>query len=106
MAETTPRQSDEEEYFGPCPQMRTLLSQIADGTLHGLLRRYADAHLARCGHCQSALRGLRRLRERLHSIAHAPAAPEATLTLSAERRAAVESAWERMDEGGPPGAER
>jgi hypothetical protein len=106
MAEPTPRQPAEEEYFGPCPQMRTLLSQVADGTLHGLLRRYADAHLARCAHCQSALRGLHRLRERLRSLANAPAAPEASLTLSPERRAAVESAWERMDEGGPPGAER
>jgi anti-sigma factor RsiW len=89
---------ESEAYFGPCPQMKSLLSSLADGTLRGLLRRYADAHLARCEHCQSALRGLERLRVRLHLLTVAPPASELLPELTPERRAAVEAAWEQMGE--------
>jgi anti-sigma factor RsiW len=100
MSEGTPRQPVEEEvYFSPCVQMRTLLSQMADGTLRGLLRRYAEAHISRCTHCQSALRGLNRLRERLKSLGASPAAATVSVpSLTVERRATVEAAWAQMDE--------
>jgi predicted anti-sigma-YlaC factor YlaD len=108
MADTTPGQppAEEEVYFGPCRQMRTLLSQMADGTLRGLLRRFAEAHLSRCAHCQSALRGLHRLRERMHRPGAAtPAAETApSLALTPERRAAVEAAWARIEEEPDPPA--
>jgi hypothetical protein len=100
--ENARREWESENYFGPCPQMKSLLSSLADGTLRGLLRRYADAHLARCEHCQSALRGLERLRVRLHLLTVAPASseplPESLTELTPERRAAVEAAWEKMGE--------
>ena len=100
MAEATPGQPTEEEvYFSPCLQMRTLLSQMADGTLRGLLLRYAEAHLSRCTHCQSALRGLNRLRERLRALGAASATDTVSVpALTQERREAVEAAWAQVDE--------
>jgi len=77
----------------PCPQMRTLLSRLADGSLTGILRWYATAHTSRCARCAPALAGLQALRHSLAGLnAAASDAGYPDLHLSPERWSAIEEA--------------
>ncbi len=79
--------------LSPCPQMRTLLSGLADGSLNGILRWYARAHTSRCRRCAPALLGLQALREQLRGLNDAACAAGAQpVRLSLERWAAIETA--------------
>lgn len=80
----------------PCPHMKTLLSALADGTLSGIARWYAENHAVRCPRCGEALASLRVLRDRLRTLG-VPGGD----TLSAERVATLEAALDRIDTGGP-----
>ena len=84
----------------PCPHMETLVSAWLDGALTGLLRWYTAWHVAHCPRCTDAAPVLRVLRARLRRIAALPPDP----TLTPERRAAIEAAWQRADQSsaGPP----
>ncbi|HVK05808.1 MAG TPA: hypothetical protein VM490_20220, partial [Armatimonadaceae bacterium] len=85
----------------PCPQMRTFLSQLADGTARGLVRWYAERHVARCGHCSAALAGLRNLRTRLRAFGIPPPPMQGSIpvpALTQERRSALEAALARVEE--------
>ncbi len=42
----------------PCPQMRSLLSHLSDGTLTGIGRWYAQKHTQQCPRCAAALSDL------------------------------------------------
>lgn len=79
----------------PCPHMKTLLSMLADGTLTGIARWYAENHAGRCPRCGEALASLRVLRDRLLALG----IPE-TRTLTAERFASLQAALDRIDAGG------
>jgi len=87
----------------PCPHMQTLVSAWLDNALTGLLRAYTRWHVAHCPRCTAAVPVLLALRGRLRRFSNALPAEEETLT--PQRRAAVESAWERADQSaGPPPA--
>lgn len=78
--------------------MKTLLSGLADGTLSGLARRYAEWHVGGCPGCAAGLRALRALRTRLHALS---ARPLDTTSLPDERRAAVQKAWAEAERRRP-----
>ena len=78
----------------PCPHMKTLLSALADGSLTGLARWYAENHARRCPGCGSALGGLRTIRERIRTLG-VPTGE--SLRLSGEHWEAIEAAWEQVD---------
>lgn len=82
-----------DEPIQPCPQMRILLSRLSDGTLAGLARWYAEQHTARCEHCSQALKALLALRTQLRQMG-VPTIPGG---LSLERHAALEKAWDEID---------
>ena len=79
----------------PCPHMQTLVSAWVDDALNGLLSRYTEWHVRHCPRCSAAVPVLRALQSRLHQYRLASAG-EATLT--SERRAALQEAWERADQ--------
>lgn len=91
-----PEEEGEDFPPGPCRHMRTLLSGMADGTLKGLLLRYARSHVAGCDHCRGALGGLYRLRERLQGLA-TRGGEQGGLALTGAQRRSVEAEWDRID---------
>jgi hypothetical protein len=52
----------------PCRPMRSLLSQLSDGTLHGIARWFAERHTAGCPHCSATLTSLVVLEGRLRAL--------------------------------------
>ena len=96
-----------------CGFMREMLSSLADGTLKGVMRWYAEHHVAGCPHCSAALVGLRELRTRLREFGLPAVVPDEPIDvpvakeggslrlLSPERRAAITAAWEKMDQETP-----
>ena len=90
-------EESEEPRITPCPQMRTLLSQMADGTLRGLLGRYARAHVARCAHCQEALGALQRVVRHLRHLIEAHNADVAPGGLAPDRWVIVTKAMEEAE---------
>ena len=58
----------DEEAINPCPHMRQLVSQYADGTLRGLILAYVRYHVGHCGRCNRAYQALLALRKRLSSF--------------------------------------
>jgi hypothetical protein len=81
----------------PCPHMKTLLSAMADGSLSGLARWYAENHARRCPGCGRALGDLQTLRERIRTLG---LPSEGALQLSEERWGRIEAAWEEVDQAG------
>jgi hypothetical protein len=78
--------------------MKILLSALADNTLTGLARWYAEKHVLRCNRCTHALADLRVLLTRLQQLGHTESPAEAeNIVLTAARRAAMESAWQALD---------
>lgn len=78
----------------PCPHMKTLLSALADGSLTGLARWYAEHHAQRCPGCGSSLVNLKTVRERIRTLG----VPDGdTLQLSEDRWAAIEAAWDAQE---------
>lgn len=82
----------------PCAHMKVLISSLADGTLTGMVRWFAEQHANGCEHCGQTLENLVVLRSRLRAINAFPKKEE-TLTLTVERRTSLEAAWQAMDEG-------
>lgn len=76
--------------------MRVLLSELVSGNLKGVMKWFTESHAAGCPRCKPALTGLFDLKGRLQSL-NAPTPKDDELTLTPERRAAVESAWEKAD---------
>jgi hypothetical protein len=87
----------------PCSHMKLLLSSLADGTLTGMVRWFAEQHARGCEHCGQTLENLLILRSRLRAINSFPK-KEDSLALTAERRAALEATWKEMDERSEEGA--
>jgi hypothetical protein len=81
----------------PCPHMTTLLSALADDSLQGIARWYAQNHAQRCPGCGNALSDLRTLRERIR-ILGVPSGE--TLQLSPEHWERLEAAWEEVEKTG------
>lgn len=81
----------------PCPHMKNLLSALADGSLTGLARWYAENHTSRCPGCSNALSGLSMVRERIRALG-VPSGE--VLQLSSEHWASIETAWEEADQAG------
>ena len=109
---TTTETSESDAPLTPCPQMRTLLSRLADGSLqHGPLHWYATHHTAGCSHCADALMSLRAISERLRTLGTGDFADVPTplvphpevkgtsnaLALTADRWEAVREAWQTAD---------
>lgn len=83
----------------PCPWMRTLVSGLADGSLRGLSRWFAEQHVAACRPCSHAHRALTALRGRLRGLADAPAVNDA---LDPGRRQTLERRFDAVDAGAAP----
>ena len=93
--------------LAPCPQMRTLLSRLADGSLtSGPLHWYATHHAHGCQKCHAALISLQAISDRLRTLglsdvapppASEPAALSDALVLSGDRWEAVQAAWQAAD---------
>jgi hypothetical protein len=94
------RRSVEEEE--PCRHMRLLISGESDGTLSGILAWYTRFHLKGCPRCRRGLQNLIALRAKLRALG-SPEISESAVSefslLTPERRAAVEDAWAKIDEG-------
>ncbi len=80
----------------PCSHMKLLLSSLADGTLTGMVRWFAAQHAKGCEHCGQTLENLLVLRSRLRAMNLSQPA-DSPLTLTAERRASLEAAWNEID---------
>jgi anti-sigma factor RsiW len=80
----------------PCGFMRRWISGLVDGSLAGLARRYAEAHIARCARCRAALEALRAMRERLRSLTTKPSEEDA---MPPSRAEALQRELDRIDEG-------
>ena len=83
----------------PCPQMRSLLSQLSDGGLRGLARWYAEKHTKQCPRCTAALEGLVTLDARLHAhgVQLSTGAKGDELVIPPELRSRIESDMDRVD---------
>ena len=53
---------------GSCEEMRELLSEYVEGELRGLRRLRVRLHLVGCDACTAAVRSLRKTIERLHEL--------------------------------------
>jgi hypothetical protein len=78
--------------------MEDYVSAFSDGSLTGPARWYTWLHLLHCRKCSAALRGLRALRDRLRALSHAERPNEPPRTLTAERRVAMETAMNAVDQ--------
>ena len=76
--------------------MERWVNALADGSLTGFTRWYAQMHVSGCNQCRATLESLQLLRERLHALASVAGA-EANFSLSPERRAALLSAFDAVD---------
>jgi hypothetical protein len=83
----------------PCPQMRTLLSQLSDGELRGIGRWYAEKHTAHCPRCTAALEGLVSLEERLrdHGLNMSPEHGGSSVEMPNDLRRRIDSEMDRVD---------
>lgn len=79
----------------PCPHMKVLLSALADGSLDGIARWYAEKHASQCPRCGESLASLKVLRERIRTLGVPESEP---LHLPDERWQQLEAAWERVDQ--------
>ena len=75
----------------PCWHMRNLIPQLADGTLKGILLKYAIFHVHHCERCQHALSALKSVIQRIKRIR----TPESDLP--PEKWSAVEAAWDEAE---------
>ncbi len=75
----------------PCRHMRGLVSALADDALTGLARWFTMHHVAGCPRCRNGLTYFQALHARLMSVG------EAEASLTPERWAATEEAWEQAD---------
>jgi hypothetical protein len=57
----------------PCWYMHRWVNALADSSLSGLARWYANLHVAGCPQCRTALDELRALRDRLRTLGKASA---------------------------------
>jgi len=104
---SSPPSADSQRVEHGCGFMHEMLNSLADESAHGIVRWYAEQHVAGCPYCSAALVGLKELRVRLRAFG-LPALPEeetSTTTeepvlrlLSPERRAAIAAAWERQEQ--------
>lgn len=83
-------------HIRPCRHMEKWVHALADGSLTGWRRWYTRLHVAGCRRCEEALHALEAMRERLRTLGAASTSQSAAL--SAERRAALESALNAIDE--------
>lgn len=83
--------------LGPCPHMKTLLSALADSSLTGLARWYAENHARSCPGCSRALGDLKVLRERVRALG-VPSTE--SLKMPVERWEAIEAAWDELESSG------
>ena len=83
--------------FKPCRHMARWVDALADGSLRGWARWYAQMHIAGCNQCRATLERLRRARERLQSYR---AASDALLppALPPDRRLALEAALDAIEQ--------
>lgn len=81
----------------PCPHMKTLLSALADNSLTGIARWYAQNHAQHCPGCAQALSDLTTLRSRIRALG-VPSGE--ALSLSEERWVQLEAAWEEIEQKG------
>lgn len=79
----------------PCLPMRRLVSALADGALTGLAKWYTEKHIAGCRQCQKGLATIKALRDRLRALNERD---WEYASLSSERWAALESAWQQGDQ--------
>lgn len=75
--------------------MKTLLSALADDSLTGIARWFAQNHTKGCPGCAHTLASLKTLRERVRTLG----VPETeTLRLPQGRWAEIEVAWQETDQ--------
>jgi hypothetical protein len=77
--------------------MRTLLSALADGSLSGLVRWYAESHTKLCVHCSETLEALQALREQLRELPQAALEVNRGMALSEDRWKMLDAAWSELD---------
>ena len=54
----------------PCRHMARWVDALADGSLHGIVRWYAQLHVKSCRQCRSTLHSIRRVKEQLQALRH------------------------------------
>ncbi len=84
----------------PCRHMHHWIQGFADGSLTGFARWYTRLHVSGCPRCREAVQALAALRDRLKALGSN--ARQKALSLSPERRTALESALDRIEEETPP----
>lgn len=84
----------------PCLHMKGMLSGLSDGTLKGLLRWYAERHVAGCRHCAPSLSAIVVLEARLRSLRVTGPEDDTHLRLDEAHRAAAEKGWNAIDARG------
>ncbi|BDI32935.1 hypothetical protein CCAX7_49860 [Capsulimonas corticalis] len=91
------------EPIKPCWHMKSLISGLVDGSVTGMVQKYALWHLAHCPRCQAALDALKQVSERLRRLGAAapPALAAEGASLSPDRWAAMEAAWEEAESRAP-----
>ena len=82
--------------INPCPHMRMLVHRFAEGSLAGILLRYAKYHVGSCQRCRQAVEVLRATLDRLRRL------KEQAVELPAERWASIEAAWLDHEQTTPP----
>jgi hypothetical protein len=84
----------------PCPHMENLVSAWVDGKLTGLKLWYTRWHVGQCARCKPAVPVLEALRDRLRRLAEHDTErhTDEYAALTPDRRAALEAAWERVDQ--------
>lgn len=81
----------------PCRHMTGLVSALADDTLTGILRWFTTQHVAGCSRCHNGLEYFHALRVRLVTLEDKE---KAKAQMTPEQWAAVEAAWEKVDQQG------
>ena len=82
--------------FKPCRHMEKWVAALGDDSLTGWARWYAQIHISGCNQCRATLEGLRQVRARMRALADAANAA-APLTLTADRRLALNVAFDAID---------
>jgi hypothetical protein len=86
-----------EQDVRPCEHMETMVSGLADGSLHGPKRWFTQIHILYCTPCRSAVRNLRTVIDQVSDLREAGAD-----RMPPERRAEIERALDTID-GAPRG---
>ena len=94
MDESSPRSQYE---FKPCRHMERWVDALADGSLRGWRRWYAQMHISGCNQCRATLERLQRVRQRLQAYR---AASDALLpaSLPPEKRLALDAALDAIEQ--------